>query len=101
MTKVGLRLSGERTSLWLAWLGFNISHGLGVFFFGLVAMLIAVYDFGLVVKVVPILPISIFMSSAYFMLSLKFWFYAPSLGAGIATGCFVLSSLMVLFANTA
>jgi hypothetical protein len=35
-------------SMWRLWLGFNISHGLGAFTFGLLCLLIAGHDFTLV-----------------------------------------------------
>src|SRR6266571_7188023 len=38
-------VSGPRPSMWRVWLGINITHGLGIFAFGLLCLLIATYDF--------------------------------------------------------
>src|SRR5436190_24326104 len=51
MEGTGMRFRGlfpgdeARPSMWSFWLGFNLSHGLGVFTFGLLGLLIAVDDF--------------------------------------------------------
>lgn len=37
-------------SLWRAWLGFNLSHSLGLSVFGLFCLLLAVHDFDLIVE---------------------------------------------------
>ena len=40
-----------RQSMWRFWLGFNVSHGLGAFTFGLFSLLIAANDFKLVDRI--------------------------------------------------
>lgn len=94
MSQTGLRLI-RRTSMWLAWLGFNISHGLGAFGFGLLCLLISVHDFETVKTLKPFLPFTIFRSLSYFLLAIRFWFYAPAIATGFSTACFALSYLMV------
>jgi phosphoglycerol transferase MdoB-like AlkP superfamily enzyme len=58
-------------SMWRLWLGFNISHGLGVFAFSLLC-----------------LPLS------YLALSLRFWFYVPAIATGTATVCFTVAAIL-------
>ncbi|MGH2740801.1 MAG: LIC_13387 family protein [Actinomycetota bacterium] len=72
-----------RVNLWRAWLGFNISHGMGVLVFGLVFFLIALYDFDLISSVPGLGAIAVGVPAAYFVLSLRFWFWGPALGSGI------------------
>jgi hypothetical protein len=57
---------------WSAWLGFNTSHGLGIFTFGLLCLLIATDDFILVERIDAIRPLTIALSAAYIGLSLRF-----------------------------
>jgi len=81
-------------SMWRAWLGFNISHGLGVFTFGLLCLLIATHDFKLVEDIDAIRPLTIAFSAAYLALSLRFWFYGPAILTGIATTCFTVAAVL-------
>ena len=85
----------DRTSLWKAWLGFNLSHGYGVFFFGLITLLMARDNFGYVIKLRPLFPLTIFMSLSYLIMAISFWFYVPALGCALGFGCFVVSFLLV------
>ncbi len=81
-------------SMWRAWLGFNISHGLGVFTFGLLCLLIATHDFTLVEQIDAIRPLTIAFSAAYLVLSLRFWFYGPAIITGVATACFTVATVL-------
>ncbi len=83
-----------KPSMWSAWLGFNISHGLGVFTFGLLCLLIATHDFKLLERIDAIQPLTIAFSAAYLALSLRFWFYVPALITGSATACFTLATVL-------
>jgi len=94
MNETAIRLN-SRTNMWLAWLGFNISHGLGAFFFGLVYMIIALHDFSFVVSFEPLMPLAILMSLSYFLLAIRYWFYAPAVGTGVGLVCFILTYLLV------
>lgn len=82
-----------RPSMWRFWLGFNISHGLGAFTFGLFSLLIAAYDFQLVDRVDAIRALTIAVSAAYLALALRYWFYAVVIITGAATVCFVIAAL--------
>jgi hypothetical protein len=80
--------------MWNAWLGFNISHGLGVFTVGLLALLIAAGDFRLVERIDAIRPLMIAFSAAYLALSLRFWFRGPALITGAAAACFTIATVL-------
>jgi hypothetical protein len=87
-------VGGARPSMWRMWLGFNISHGLGVFTFGLLCLLIATHDFSLVERIDAIRPLTIAFSAAYLALSLRFWFYGPAIVTGTSTVCFIIATVL-------
>ena len=94
MERTPMRFAGRRApTMWNAWLGFNISHGLGVFSFGLLCLLIAVNDFGIVEQVGAIRPLSIAFAAAFLALSLRFWFSGPAILCGVALACFTAAAL--------
>ncbi len=86
--------SGARPSMWRVWLGIHISHGLGVFTFGLLCLLIATHDFTLVERIDAIRPLTIAFSAAYLALSLRFWFYGPAIITATATACFTVATVL-------
>jgi hypothetical protein len=86
--------SGARPSMWRVWLGIHISHGLGVFTFGLLCLLIATHDFTLVERIDAIRPLTIAFSAAYLALSVRFWFYGPAIITGTATACFTVATVL-------
>jgi hypothetical protein len=89
-----IRFGGRAApSMWRAWLGFNISHGLGVFTFGLLLLLIATQNFKLVEQIDAIQPLSIAIPAIYFALALRFWFYGPVIITAASTACFILAVL--------
>ena len=90
----------SRTAVLPTYLGFSFSHGLGMCILGLVAILIAARDFGLVLRFRSLLPLLILASLFYITISITFWFYAPALSSGIACGCFLLSYLTVSLEGT-
>jgi hypothetical protein len=100
MEGTGIRLvrmfggSGARPSMWRVWLGIHITHGLGVFTFGLLCLLIATDDFALVERIDAIRPLTIAVSAAYLAVSLRFFFYGPAIITGIATACFTIATVL-------
>lgn len=93
MSETTLRLT-NRSTMWLAWLGFNISHGIGALFFGLIFILIAQYDFKIILAIKPLMLLAVFMSASYLALAVKFWFYIPIIGCAIGFICFLLCYIM-------
>jgi hypothetical protein len=88
--------SGARPSMWRVWLGIHISHGLGVFTFALLCLLIATHDFELVKDIDAIRPLTVAFSAAYLALSVRFWFYGPALISGTSTACFSIATVLSL-----
>ena len=91
----GIRLVGRATpSMWRVWLGVHITHGLGIFTFGLLCLLIATHDFSLVERIDAIRPLAIAFSGALLAVSLRFFFYGPVIITGIATACFTVATVL-------
>lgn len=76
-----------RANLWQAWLGFNLSHSLGVLVFGGGLLAFACHDFALFTASALVQGIAVTVAAAYFVLSVCFWFWGPALGAGVALLC--------------
>jgi hypothetical protein len=92
MKSTRVRFLTARANVWDSWLGFNISHSLGMLIFGVAAIYLAVITKQITVaKMVLVFPTAI--GTIYFILSLGFWFYAPAVGSLAATICFLAAWL--------
>jgi hypothetical protein len=94
MANSALRLSGGRTDMWRAWIGFNFSHSLGIL---LVAGL-AIWT-GLRIRMLPvgiIMPVLTLVGCVYEVLALLYWFRAPAIGVAIGTSCFAVAWILSL-----
>ncbi len=89
MTAAGLRLARGRTNMWDAWLGFNLSHGLGAIVFGLVCVGAGVFARGLGVPKAALL-ILVIVGAIYLLLAVRFWFRIPAIGIAIGTGLLLI-----------
>jgi hypothetical protein len=87
----------SQTNLWRAWLGFNLSHSLGLVMFGGTFGVIGLFYFSAFVNILLLQGCALFISVIYLVLSLKFWFSSPAMGSGMALACFAIGSGLVLF----
>ena len=101
MEGTGIRLrrlapGGSRAtlSIWRVWLGVNIGFGLGLFTFGLLCLLIALEDFGLVERIDAIRPLTIAFCATFLAVALRFFFYVPVLIMAGATACFTVATVL-------
>ena len=85
MANSALRLSGGRTDMWRAWIGFNFSHSLGVLMVAGLALWAGSRISALPVGIMPALTL---IGCVYVVLALLYWFRAPAIGVAIGTGCF-------------
>lgn len=90
-----LRITRE-TDVWRAWLGFNLSHGLGVFFFGFVYLVLAATNFALLQATTVLLVAAPLVAAVYLVLSLKYFFRIPAIGSAIGVICFAAGLLFAL-----
>lgn len=82
--------SVEHPSMWSAWLGFNISHGLGGAVFGITNLTIGLRDFD-AARNAGLLPLAVLVAAGYLVLAIRFWFWAPTTAVAIATTCFAVA----------
>ena len=94
MANSALRLSGGRTDMWRAWIGFNFSHSLGVLLVACLALW-AGFRFN-TLPVGIIMPALILVGCVYLVLALLYWFRAPAIGVAIGTGCFAAAWVLSL-----
>jgi len=93
MANSALRLSGGRTDMWRAWIGFNFSHSLGVLLFGALAVWAGFRIKALPVGVMPALTL---IGCLYLVLALLYWFRSPAIGVAIGTSCFAVAWILSL-----
>jgi hypothetical protein len=94
MANSALRLSGGRTDMWRAWIGFNFSHSLGVLLVGALGVWA-----GYRIKVLPVdivMPALTLIGCAYEVLAVLHWFRIPAIGFAVGTGCFAAAWLLSL-----
>jgi len=90
----GARLAlNPRANVWQAWLGFNLSHSLGLVVFGGVLLVFAVHDSSAFAMSGLAQAGAVVVAVAYFVLAIRFWFWGPALGSGIALLC-ILGALL-------
>ena len=87
MQGVSIRLN-RHVDLWKAWLGFNLSHSLGLVLFGAVVLTFAVKAQDAYFSSIAMQATTLVISLIYVMLSFKFWFWAPAIGCITATALF-------------
>jgi hypothetical protein len=84
----------RRTTLWLTWVGFNLSHSLGAILFGAVVLLIGRSRASFEGQAGVFLPLAVLVSATYLVLGVRYWFRTPIIGISLATGCFLVSWLL-------
>lgn len=82
------------TNLWKAWMGFNLSHSLGLVLFGGAFLYVgicapAAFDASALLQ-----GCAVGVSAIYLVLALLFWFSKPAIGAGLALACFVVAAIL-------
>jgi hypothetical protein len=68
-------LPGHKPSLWDTWIGFNISHGLGVSGIGLVVAIAALS--GQLAALSWLLPLAVLWAAIWVIVAVRFWFLGP------------------------
>lgn len=86
MRSTTVRFLDARACVWDAWLGFNISHSLGMLLFGAAALATGVQGAPPAAAAV-----AAGVGAIYVALSLRFWFWAPAAASIAATACFAVA----------
>ncbi len=79
------------TNLWKAWLGFNLSHSLGLVIFGGTFLAIGLFYFQAFAQIFWLQGCALLISAVYLVMSLKFWFAQPVIATGIGLTCFAIA----------
>jgi hypothetical protein len=94
MANSSLRLSGGRTDMWRAWVGFNFSHSMGVFLLGALGVWAGCRT--KIPSVAVLMPWLALIGCLYEILALLYWFRFPAIGVAIGTSCFAAAWLLSL-----
>ena len=92
MAQAPLRLAPQ-TTIWNAWLGFNLSHSLGLVIFGTLLGGLALHDFDIVAENLFLRFSAVVVGLIYLVLAVRYWFRVPAVFAAAGTLCFVVSAL--------
>ena len=83
----------RHANLWRAWLGFNLSHSVGLVVFGATALLFATRYYSLYANSGLLQLAAIIVSAVYVLLAARFWFWGPVVGTAAATACLVVAAI--------
>lgn len=93
MRSSNVRLSRGGTTMWRAWLGFNLSHSLGALMFSLVCIATGLSLRAIAwPKAALLLPVAIGL--IYLWLAIRFWFRVPAIGIAAGTLCLAVGWLL-------
>ncbi|MGH7585363.1 MAG: LIC_13387 family protein [Gemmatimonadales bacterium] len=93
MLGTGLRLTRGGTTMWRAWLGFNLSHGLGVVLFGGLTMALGnAWTEPDPPRFILLFPLGVGL--LYLVLSVRYWFRISTAGIALATACFAAAWIL-------
>jgi len=88
----------KETDMWRAWVGFNISHGVGILFFSATFLYFATFHVAFLKSSLFLLLAAPAISLTYLILSIKYWFRIPTAGSAIGLLFFVAGSLVQVYA---
>jgi hypothetical protein len=83
-----------RVNVWQAWLGFNLSHSLGIVLFGGALLLLAWLHFPVFAASRLLQGVAVVVAATYLALSLRFWFWKPALASGLSLLCILAAVVL-------
>jgi len=88
MKHVAPRISSE-TTMWKSWVGFNVSHSMGLILFGLIYGYLAVCRWDVLQRSYFLAAVGLVVLVSYVVLARVFWFNDPLIGVSAATLLYV------------
>lgn len=88
MSRSRVRLAGDATDMWRAWIGFNLSHSLGALLFGATAIAWPVIASGHA----PLAWLPAAVAAVYLAIGLRYWFRVPNVAIAAATVAFAVAA---------
>jgi hypothetical protein len=95
MTRSGVLLT-RRTDVWRCWVGFNLSHSLGVVMLGATVVLIGISPDRFARDGALFVPMAACAAALYLLIGLRYWFRTPIIGCALSLACFVASWVLLL-----
>ena len=81
----------KETTMWRAWVGFNVSHSMGAILFGLVFGFLALAHGPFLFQSPFLLAVGLAMLGGLVVLGKVYWFSAPFRGISMSLACYVAS----------
>ena len=81
-------------NLWRAWLGFNLTHSLGLMMFGGALLYVALSAPATFAASVALQAVAIAIAAIYLAISRNYFFARPTIGSAVGLGCLVLAGLL-------
>ena len=79
-------------NLWRAWLGFNLTHSLGLVLFGSAFLHVGIFEPTAFASSLLVQAVAVLVSAIYLVLSLAFFFSKPVISSTIGLVCFLVAS---------
>lgn len=90
-----LRLSRGATTMWQAWISFNLTHSLAALMLGAACFIVAACF-----RIFAFPPAALFalagVSGLVALIGLRYWFTVPRVGSVVATACLLAAALLYL-----
>ena len=84
----------SQTTMWRAWLGFNISHSAGAIFIGLIYLYFAAVEYEVFLQLKPIMAAAPLIAGAYMWMAKTYWFSKPFQGLVVSAVCFTAGFIL-------
>jgi hypothetical protein len=88
-----VRLSRGVTTMWQAWISFNLTHSMAAIMFGAGCVVVAAW-LGVMAFPPWVLYLLAGISALFALIGLRYWFGVPRAGTLIATGCLLLAAVL-------
>jgi hypothetical protein len=75
--------------MWKTWVGFNVSHSMGLMLFGLIYGYLTLYRWDVLQKSYFLAGLGLVVLVSYVVLARVFWFSDPLIGTSVATLLYV------------
>jgi hypothetical protein len=84
----------RETTMWRCWVGFNLSHSMGLILFGLVFGFLALAHTQLLFQSPFLLGVGLIMLAGFVVLSKLYFFSVPLTGVSLSLACYVASLVL-------
>lgn len=84
-----------RSNLWDAWMGFNLTHALGLVSFGGGSIFVAWRHFSDFAQSPFMQAAALAVAAVYFIIAARFFFREPAVGAALGFACFSASVVLL------